>query len=1336
MRHTQDLEKKSNSTLQRNARGSGTKSTDKSCAVSNMKILEPLGYEGGHEADELLSSEHHLDEGSLSSGEAVIPEHHGSSVSSAVPQEGQVLGHHVHEDVHKMVTVIKKVAVPYPVIKNIPYPVVKNIPYAVKVPVPQPYAVEKKVPYPVKVFVKVPFKVPKPVPVIKEVPYPVQVPVDRPVPVKVYIPDPYPVEKKVHYEVKVPVPEPFPIERKIPVPVKVPVHVSQPYPVEKVVHYPLKIEVEQPIPVPVPKPYPVPVSKPVPYPVDRPVPVPVRVEVPRPVPVVVDKPVPVKVKVPVPVPYPVEKEVPYTVEKPVPVPVKVPVERPVPVHVTKPVAYPVEKPVPYPIKVPVALPSRDEEFGIESVAGNFNRGVHFYWFRKEGGEICTSWVLLVQDYQRLEIDVYVRNMMRVLSRCEWAVLWSEKFRRIGVNYGIYEEIIVEMYHIAEYCFVMFVEFINIIVLTDRRTSNYEKIINCNAIFLIMQLTSRKMHILKQLQQTASRIDGILSILVQVGTARGYMMLNRSVHKTRVSNNVQYRASMKGVQLSRFLSLYFLIQIKSKECFLVLNAKGSKGLELYCTYIHLHRTFQTLQLHHGIKTLNVTTLTVTNENMPTQVQRFLIRLWKRRKKAARIKMFRRAILGNLIVIDEEQEKRPKDVSGLGHEQHREFCEGSSGHTVLRTKPRRLRGARSLSVLRLPIESCRLLSSVKLNETGLQVRADMEKRHFCEFYLRYKLAESGEYLGQEAVNVPFTRINKYLNDCSTETISLSVIITWRLSYFKRFFLWLAAHFTIQIIDIFYKSATSWTGESRPPYINNTRTPIRVDSVHLDLSSWLETSHHGTLVLQLLNSRAFEFFNFRDPSKNIPLKFEVYKKKDKIELFLYPRIITTSFNYQQRVIFLCLLMALLCSATRREDLERAAELAVEKAAERAAERAVEKALDSGNSTTETKTVRESHSSARKVPYRESAYEGKVSDRYSPTEDEGEQDEDAEDWTKYSRRSRRRNFRSRQGWSSKMDDGWKRYPRSGLHEGVSPWERPKVITIEKKVPVPVTVEQKVPYPVYKHVPVEVKVPVPQPYTVEKKVPYPVKVFVNVPVEVPQPYVVEKQVPYEVKVDRPVPYKVEVAVPQPYTVEKKVPVEVKVPVPQPYTVDKAVPYEVKVPVKVPEPYEVEKKVPVPVKVVVNRPYPVPVPKPYAVEVTKPYPVPVDKPYPVKVKVPVDAPFPVPVERPIPVAVKVQRPQPYIVEKPVEVEVKKPYPVPVKVPVDKPYEVFVKKPVPVPVEKPFPYWVQVPVSVNQEWNVGEPEGFKDRNGSNEKKTSEVNDGDRKSNRPRRKLNHG
>ncbi|XP_077271908.1 uncharacterized protein LOC143902674 isoform X2 [Temnothorax americanus] len=160
----------------------------------------------------------------------------------------------------KTVTIIKKVAVPFPVEKTIRYPVIKRILYPVKVPVPQPYAIEKKIPYPVKVFVKVPIKIPRPVPVVKEVPYPVTIPVDRPVPVKVYVPKPYPIERKIHYEVKIPVAQPYPIERRIPIPVKIPIHVPQPYPVEKIVHHPLKINVEKPVSYPVKIPSAVPID--------------------------------------------------------------------------------------------------------------------------------------------------------------------------------------------------------------------------------------------------------------------------------------------------------------------------------------------------------------------------------------------------------------------------------------------------------------------------------------------------------------------------------------------------------------------------------------------------------------------------------------------------------------------------------------------------------------------------------------------------------------------------------------------------------------------------------------------------------------------------------------------------------------------------------------------------------------------------------------------------------------------------------------------------------------------------------------------------------------------
>lgn len=51
------------------------------------------------------------------------------------------MGEH-HE---KTVTVVKKVAVPYPVTKEVRVPVEKLIHVPIQVPVPQPYPVEKKV---------------------------------------------------------------------------------------------------------------------------------------------------------------------------------------------------------------------------------------------------------------------------------------------------------------------------------------------------------------------------------------------------------------------------------------------------------------------------------------------------------------------------------------------------------------------------------------------------------------------------------------------------------------------------------------------------------------------------------------------------------------------------------------------------------------------------------------------------------------------------------------------------------------------------------------------------------------------------------------------------------------------------------------------------------------------------------------------------------------------------------------------------------------------------------------------------------------------------------------
>ncbi|KAK0174185.1 hypothetical protein PV328_007294 [Microctonus aethiopoides] len=95
-----------------------------------------------------------------------------------------------------------------------------------------------------------------------------------------------------------------------------------------------------------------------------------------------------------------------------------------------------------------------------------------------------------------------------------------------------------------------------------------------------------------------------------------------------------------------------------------------------------------------------------------------------------------------------------------------------------------------------------------------------------------------------------------------------------------------------------------------------------------------------------------------------------KDKVEINDKDKLVEKEDNENKEkevvqlfgVAFLCLSVALTGSASRKEELERAAELAVERAAERVAERAVEKALESGNSSSETETIRVSHSSVRK--------------------------------------------------------------------------------------------------------------------------------------------------------------------------------------------------------------------------------------------------------------------------------------------------------------------------------------------------------------------------------------
>jgi len=210
------------------------------------------------------------------------------------------------------------------------------------------------------------------------------------------------------------------------------------------------------------------------------------------------------------------------------------------------------------------------------------------------------------------------------------------------------------------------------------------------------------------------------------------------------------------------------------------------------------------------------------------------------------------------------------------------------------------------------------------------------------------------------------------------------------------------------------------------------------------------------------------------------------------------------------------------------------------------MEKTLDGGNTTTESKLVREFYSNIRKDPSKEKKEDDDYSDEYELVDDEEKSEEDADDWSKYSgdptfasQHIRDRDFHA---WFSKIDikdsmNIWRRFPRSEWsHENTS-WDKPNEKTIvEKKVPV--MIKKKIPYSVYKHVPYEIKVP--QPYT-EKRVSYPVKVYVNVPVEIPEPYQVE-QIPYKVKVDNSVPYKVEVSVSQLFRIEKRIPVEVKIP--------------------------------------------------------------------------------------------------------------------------------------------------------------------------------------------------
>jgi len=321
---------------------------------------------------------------------------------------------------------------------------------------------------------------------------------------------------------------------------------------------------------------------------------------------------------------------------------------------------------------------------------------------------------------------------------------------------------------------------------------------------------------------------------------------------------------------------------------------------------------------------------------------------------------------------------------------------------------------------------------------------------------------------------------------------------------------------------------------------------------------------------------------------------------------------------------------SASRREELERVAELAVEKAAERAAERAVEKAFDSGNVTTEFKLVQ----GVSKEKQKDEDYDDS---EYPPVDDEVQPEEDVDDWSTYIRGSRFTSEKlpgeSFRVWSSKLDfrdisDIWKRYPRS--QKDVSADQPGEKDVTEKSVPV--AVERRIPYSVYKHVPYEIKVP--QFYTLKKKVP--VKIYLNVP----ELYQIERRVPYETKISNPASYGIAVS--------------------RSYAVDKPVDYRVKALVDVP----VENKAPVAFKVAMDQP----APYPQRIKVEKPYAV----------------------ERSVPVAVKISDSRPYAVKKPVPIQVVKPYSVPIKV--DKvPYEVQQARPMLVPVRKSISY---APVSAN------------------------------------------
>lgn len=147
------------------------------------------------------------------------------------------------------------------------------------------------------------------------------------------------------------------------------------------------------------------------------------------------------------------------------------------------------------------------------------------------------------------------------------------------------------------------------------------------------------------------------------------------------------------------------------------------------------------------------------------------------------------------------------------------------------------------------------------------------------------------------------------------------------------------------------------------------------------------------------------------------------------------------------------------------------------------MEKVFDNENTMTESKIVREFYVNVKKDPCKEKKGDDDYDDvGYEPVDDEVKPEEDTDNGSRYSRDSkfapRGTKDRDFHAWSSKINfkdttDTWRRVPRS--YENTS-WNKPneKIVTVEKKIPVPVIIKKKNPYSVYKRIPYEIKVPVP----------------------------------------------------------------------------------------------------------------------------------------------------------------------------------------------------------------------------------------------------------------------